>query len=605
MKNLKNFALLTASVNAQLFTVPNIQSAYLTHTSSNTQNADTSLHGCNCKFLSDETFKPGPVIDGEADWVCRGWRIARTCLLKQNTICPAQANPVYEFDGNCNTITGTDEVCHRALCNLDYHFAEELDNAVIDADWSAQQVYTDVDNPGQCALLGNRTSTLDRCCVSSTGVYTYLQQYHFYDFESKCTLPNNDSTETLIQSRNTIYVEDPERGWNGNFPHKLASFEKDGIIFHCGGNYIQSFFANNGTVVDTYLNENRQSGASHCNAITPFEYQGSPYFASAHMANNKGAIYIYKLDDADHTYPVKKFLPIEEDRTSSVYNVKVHGDKMVACGSKECYYADIAILLSQSFNGNGLGLEQYSNRVFTRESDNANIEDAEFDDTFVWIWENKKLRKFRLDNGEKVFDSLEAERDNTNPDSDYWKQINDGGSFLRLYDGKLFLFCGVRYHSYGPRADRPYINSNRIRMTQQPADYARGFIMILDSDNSVSGYYRHKYPITTFQISNGLFMFTETHQKYIDPLIEPDGTAQRESGSLLIFDIEEFMTSASSFQFAQPQDHYDTSPFQVHEIDENIGGRARAIEISGDSVFVLGHYSYYGDEIRRFTFSNP
>merc|ERR1711988_2024460 len=309
MKILKNFALLTAYVNtlAQSSTVADIQSAYLTHTSSNTQSADTSLHGCNCKFLNDETFTPGPVYNGEiADWVCRGWRIARTCLLKQNTICAAQANTVYEFDGNCNTITGTDEVCHRALCNLDSHFAEELDNAVSDANWSAQQVYTDVDNPGQCAL-GARTSTTDRCCVSATGVYTYLQQNHASDFESKCTLPIYDSTETLIHSPSTTYTADSERGWNGNFPHKLASFEKDGIIFHCGGNYIQSFFANNGSVVDNYLNENGQSSASHCNSIWPFEYQGSQYFASANMANNKGAIYIYKLDNVDPTSPFKKF----------------------------------------------------------------------------------------------------------------------------------------------------------------------------------------------------------------------------------------------------------------------------------------------------------
>ena len=77
-----------------------------------------------------------------------------------DSICGADVNSVYDFTGDCNTITGTDEVCQKALCNLDKHFAQELDSAV-SSEWVADQVYTDVDNPGQCAQLGQRSSTVE------------------------------------------------------------------------------------------------------------------------------------------------------------------------------------------------------------------------------------------------------------------------------------------------------------------------------------------------------------------------------------------------------------------------------------------------------------
>ena len=102
-------------------------------------------------------------------------------------------------------------------------------------------------------------------------------------------------------------------------------------------------------------------------------------------------------------------------------------------------------------------------------------------------------------------------------------------------------------------------------------------------------------------------MFTDRRQKYVDPEIEPDSTARKEVGSLFIFDIAKFMTASSSFETSQTQDYYSTAPFQLHEIEgESVGGKAKAIELSGDSVFVLGEYRAYQNwrEIRRFTFSN-
>lgn len=138
----------------------NIQSAYLTHTNATTQAKDTSLHGCNCKFLNDASYTAGPDFDGTVDWLCRGWRLARNCVLGQDSICGASANSVYDFNGDCNAITGTDEVCQKAVCNLDRYFAQELDTLASNPDWVANNIYTDVDNPGQCALLGNKRSTV-------------------------------------------------------------------------------------------------------------------------------------------------------------------------------------------------------------------------------------------------------------------------------------------------------------------------------------------------------------------------------------------------------------------------------------------------------------
>ena len=150
-----------AAHGAYAVQVADIQSAYLTHATTETQAKDTSLHGCNCRFLNDASYTAGPVYNGsDVDWLCRGWRLARGCVLGQDSICGANADPEYEFSGDCNAITGADEVCQKALCNLDRHFAQELHTLANNTEWSAATIYTDVDNPGECALLGNKRSTV-------------------------------------------------------------------------------------------------------------------------------------------------------------------------------------------------------------------------------------------------------------------------------------------------------------------------------------------------------------------------------------------------------------------------------------------------------------
>ena len=100
--------------------VADIQSAYLTHATPETRAKDTSLHGCNCKFLNDASYTAGPDYDETVDWVCRGWRLARNCVLGQESLCSANNETTYEFSGDCNYITGDSEVCQKALCNLDH-----------------------------------------------------------------------------------------------------------------------------------------------------------------------------------------------------------------------------------------------------------------------------------------------------------------------------------------------------------------------------------------------------------------------------------------------------------------------------------------------------
>jgi len=548
--------------------VADIQSAYLTHATPETRAKDTSLHGCNCKFLNDASYTAGPDYDETVDWVCRGWRLARNCVLGQESICSANNETAYEFSGDCNYITGDSEVCQKALCNLDQHFAQELHVLANDNQWTATQIYTDVDNPGVCALLGNRRATINKCCVSATGVYTYLQQNHASDFESQCTLPidTGDSTETLVHSASTSYTEDPVRGWNRpGHPSQLASFEQDGIIYHGGGNYIEGFFANNGSVAKTYRKENSNSAdLGHTEMIWPFEYQGTNYIATANAQGTR-VITIYKRDEPDS--PFKKF------KFDGARKVKVRGDKILAGGELRCCISTIPQLLAvENTLTSTVEFRPYASMCFERES-TYRIRDCDFDDNYVWVMDNQKVRKFDINTGAVLFDCTDSTYD-----VDYWRQMANVGNYMMIYDGKLFI-----------------------------VNYSRASVLIVNTDDRVVGYYYHIYGISTFKISNGLFMFTDNRQRDVDTSVVTNSNAQREVGNLFICDIEDFMAAAANFASGavdQNPANYDRSSFLIHEVDGKNIGRARTIEISGDSVFVLGHFSYYGDEIRRFTFSN-
>jgi len=585
--------------------VADIQSAYLTHATPETRAKDTSLHGCNCKFLNDASYTAGPVYNGSnVDWLCRGWRLARGCVLGQDLICGANADPEYEFSGDCNAISGGDEVCQKALCNLDRHFAQELHTLANNAEWSAATIYTDVDNPGECALLGNKRSTTNRCCISATGVYTYLQQNHASDFESLCTLPIDtyvpiDSTETLVHSASTTYTADPADGWrHSSFPNVLSSFEQDGIIYHGGNNYMEGFFANNGSVAKTYRRAfSTSADVGGTDEIWPFEYQGTNYIVSSH-AQSVRKIYIYKRDEPD--------TPVNLFDFEYAARVKAHGDKILACGRPRCCLASIPTLLAVEFRSN-IQFSDHSIRCFEKDPSSRSIQDAEFDDNYVWTWEYEKLRKFDINTGNVLFDST----DNTNQQrqlfADYWDQKNTGANRMMIHDGKLFIvaYAGTRIRQ-GPLENRPYLppSINGIRDANVAASYYRGNVLIVNPDDSVYGYYRHEYPIPAFKISKGLFMFTDSRFRYVDQDVIEDRNARKEVGSLFIFNMEDFMLAAASFEIHQGQDYYDTSSFLLHEIEGHKLGKATTMEMSGDSVFVMGEFRYFGDEIRRFTFSN-
>jgi len=250
-----------------------------------------------------------------------------------------------------------------------------------------------------------------------------------------------------------------------------------------------------------------------------------------------------------------------------------------------CCLTDIPTLLDVTLmNDTNYLFSDYVNGCY--DKDTSNIVDADFDTNyhpygnFVWISDYEKLRKFELNMTNPDVYSSYPQLESSELENDMmvwfyknkWVEVNDADKNIVMVEDKLFIVC-----------------------------YSRGTVLIVDSPNSsVIGYYKHTHPISTFKISNGLFMFTDNRQ------VDVDDAAQQELGNLFIFDLEDFREAAKDFQPNQAP--YDTSSFLIHEVDGKNLGRARSIEISGDSVFVLLSSSpsqfdkNFGKEIRRFTF---